>query len=224
MVVVTTGRNAVSHLKVRLSSHSVSFRPQQATLLDDGIFFTTSFVTAYLNNFVDLSDSDSSSGEGDDGDGDDSEDEEPDQIYRPTVGGIEVDNVRKDSTLTFLVPHSDASALTAMVWLRFLISVYETHIQQKVLLEVEYITTDEPSIVRVSRFTRVLITTLPLQVNVEDFFRGTKLISKFTVSTMSHQHIRICDASLDLPPGGPDGLKITPSTTKRRVVVCNTSS
>jgi len=47
---------------------------------------------------------------------------------------------------------------------------------QKVNLEIEYITVEEPSIVRVSYFTRVLITTLPISVNVEDFFRGTRLI------------------------------------------------
>jgi hypothetical protein len=96
---------------------------------------------------------------------------------------------------------------------------------------------DEISIVRVSYFTRVLITTLPISVNVEDFFRGTRLvipcvghaignlpqnyrlISKFTVSSTSHQHVRIADASLDLPPQGLDGVEIRPSLTKRRVLV-----
>ena len=47
---------------------------------------------------------------------------------------------------------------------------------QKVNLEIEYITVNEPSITRVSYFTRVFITTLPISVNVEDFFRGTRLI------------------------------------------------
>ena len=46
-----------------------------------------------------------------------------------------------------------------------------------------------------------------------------RLISKFTVSTTSHQHVRIADASLDLPPDGLDGVTIQPAVKKRRVVV-----
>ena len=33
---------------------------------------------------------------------------------------------------------------------------------------------NEPSIIRISQFSRVLVTTLPISVNVEDFFRGKK--------------------------------------------------
>jgi len=47
-------------------------------------------------------------------------------------------------------------------------------LSQKVSLEVEYTTLAEPSLIRASRFSRILITTLPISVNVEDFFRGTR--------------------------------------------------
>ncbi|KIM49469.1 hypothetical protein M413DRAFT_60851 [Hebeloma cylindrosporum] len=124
------------------------------------------------------------------------------ESFDATKDGIELRDVDDDSEVTLLVPHSDASAMTAM----------------KVNLEIEYITVDEPSIVRVSYFTRVLITTLPISVNVEDFFRGTRLIIFFTVSSTSHQHVRIADASLDLPTEGLEGVQIRPSLTKRRVV------
>jgi len=100
------------------------------------------------------------------------------------------------------VPHSDASAFTAM----------------KVNLEVEYRTMNEPSITRISQFSRVLVTTLPISVNVEDFFRGKKLISKFSVSSTSHQHVRIADVSLDLPSGGLGGVEIRSASSKRPVM------
>ncbi len=45
------------------------------------------------------------------------------------------------------------------------------------------------------------------------------LISKFTVSTTSHQHVRIANASLELPPDGLEGVSITPCVAKRPVVV-----
>ena len=91
---------------------------------------------------------------------------------------IELHDVGDDSEVTLLVPHSDASAMTAMVCSIFVTSVIilTFGVYQKVNLEIEYITVDEPSTVRVSYFTRVLITTLPISVNVEDFFRGTRLI------------------------------------------------
>lgn len=124
--------------------------------------------------------------------------------------------------------------------IRYLLTMFGFY--QKVNLEIEYITVDEPSTVRVSYFTRVLITTLPISVNVEDFFRGTRLIifsigpvvfnlpqiyrlvSKFTVSSTSHQHVRIANATLDLPTEGLEGVQIRPSLTKRRVVVSLTES
>ncbi|KDR81848.1 hypothetical protein GALMADRAFT_240099 [Galerina marginata CBS 339.88] len=162
MVVLSTGRNKIDKLTIRLTSASVAFRPQEAVLLED-------------------QDVDS---------------------FNATQDGIDLEDVDDDNDITFHVPHSDASALTAM----------------KVNLEVEYITEDEPSIVRTSHFSRVLITTLPISVNVEDFFRGTRLISKFTVSTTSHQHVRIAQARLDLPVGGLDGVTIQPAVKKHRMV------
>ncbi|KAF8968386.1 trafficking protein particle complex subunit 10 [Flammula alnicola] len=165
MVVLSTGRNKIDKLIVRMTSPSVTFRCREAILLED---------------------------------------QDIDSI-NATEDGIEMEEVEDDIDVTFLVPHSDASALTAM----------------KVNIEVEYITEYEPSIVRSSHFIRVLITTLPISVNVEDFFRGTRqvrLISKFTVSTTSHQHVRIADASLDLPQGGLQGVNIQPSLNKRRVI------
>ncbi|PPQ67646.1 hypothetical protein CVT25_012674 [Psilocybe cyanescens] len=162
MVVLSTGRNNIGKLIMRLTSPSVTFRCREATLLDDQDVDT----------------------------------------FNPTADGIELEDVDDDNDVTFLIPHSDASALTAM----------------KVNLEVEYFTANEPSITRTSYFSRVLITTLPISVNVEDFFRGTRLVSKFTVSSTSHQHVRIADASLDLPEDGLEGVTVQPALKKRHVV------
>lgn len=48
----------------------------------------------------------------------------------------------------------------------------------------------------------------------------SRLFSKFTISTTSHQHVRIASAHLNIPEDGLDGVKIvTPSTKNRPVVV-----
>ena len=39
---------------------------------------------------------------------------------------------------------------------------------------VEYTTIEEPEIKRSLRLIRVVLTSLPLEINVEDFFRGTR--------------------------------------------------
>ncbi|RDB24044.1 Trafficking protein particle complex subunit 10 [Hypsizygus marmoreus] len=112
-------------------------------------------------------------------------------------------DVPPDTVVEILVPHSDTSAFQAM----------------KILTEVEYNTVPEPSVARMIRVTRIVLTALPISVNVEDFFRGTRLFSKFTISTTTHQHVRISAAQLNAPEGGLDGVKIVPCATKNRGVV-----
>ncbi|KAK7014963.1 trafficking protein particle complex subunit 10 [Favolaschia claudopus] len=116
---------------------------------------------------------------------------------------ISVLNLSEASHLEFLIPYSDASAFHAI----------------KVDVEVDYITVAEPSITRTLHLARVVATTLPISVNVQDFFRGNRLFSKFTVSTTSHQHVRISDAQLQFPDGGLDGLKVVACSPQARSVV-----
>ncbi|KAJ6630673.1 trafficking protein particle complex subunit 10 [Mycena sp. CBHHK59/15] len=85
--------------------------------------------------------------------------------------------------------------------------------------EVEYVTVAEPAITRTLHLTRVVATTLPISVNVEDFFRGNRLFSKFTISTTSHQHVRISAAQLQIPDGGLEGLKVVACSPQARSVV-----
>ncbi|KAJ7740726.1 trafficking protein particle complex subunit 10 [Mycena maculata] len=107
------------------------------------------------------------------------------------------------SHLELLLPYSDASAFHAM----------------KTDVEVEYATVAEPDITRTLHLARVIATTLPISVNVEDFFRGNRLFSKFTISTTSHQHVRISGAQLQMPHGGLDGVKIVACSPQARSVV-----
>ena len=61
----------------------------------------------------------------------------------------------------------------------------------------------------------VLYTCIMSQI-FEKLFR---LISKFIVSTTSHQHVRIAEARLELPPGGLDGVKIQHPPSQSQVIV-----
>ncbi|KAG5354260.1 hypothetical protein C0989_003777 [Termitomyces sp. Mn162] len=116
---------------------------------------------------------------------------------------IILEDIPAHSTISFMIPHSDTSAFQAM----------------KITTEVEYLTVPEPSLSRTIRMTQVILTTLPISVNVEDFFRGSRLFSKFTISTTSHQHVRICAAELMTQKDGLDGVKISSTATKNRSVV-----
>jgi len=46
-----------------------------------------------------------------------------------------------------------------------------------------------------------------------------RLVSKFTISTTSHQHVRIAEARLEFPPGGLDGVKIQHPPRQDQVIV-----
>jgi hypothetical protein len=108
---------------------------------------------------------------------------------------------------------------------------------QKVSIHVEYFSLSQPSIRRTLQVNRVVPTSLPIAVNVQDYFRGTRyhfdeldtcrviltetfrLFSKFTISNTTHQHVRIRSAQLKGPEGGIDGVRIVGSLTPERVIV-----
>ena len=47
---------------------------------------------------------------------------------------------------------------------------------QRVNITVDYVTTTEPDITRTLRLSRVVATGLPVEINVQDFFRGTRWV------------------------------------------------
>ncbi|KAF7304837.1 hypothetical protein MKEN_01197800 [Mycena kentingensis (nom. inval.)] len=116
---------------------------------------------------------------------------------------IPLADMAEGSHLELLLPYADSSAASVM----------------RVDIEVEYVTTAEPDVSRSLHLSRTVVTTLPVSVNVQDFFRGERLFTEFTVSTTSHQHVRISDAQVQLPDGGIQGVKVTPCSPNRRSVV-----
>ncbi|KAG6876520.1 hypothetical protein C0993_002535 [Termitomyces sp. T159_Od127] len=71
---------------------------------------------------------------------------------------IMLEDIPEHTTVSLMIPHSDTSAFQAM----------------KITAEVEYMTAPEQSLSRTIRMTKVVLTTLPISVNVEDFFRGSR--------------------------------------------------
>ncbi|CAL1704950.1 unnamed protein product [Somion occarium] len=110
-------------------------------------------------------------------------------------------DVEADKTVYVSVPHSDASAFHAM----------------RVNITVEYTTLVEPDVNRSLTLVRVVLTSLPLAINVEDFFRGTRLFTRFTLSSTSHQHIRLKSTELRATRDD-DGLKIAKAMPRSRTV------
>ncbi|KAG2157362.1 trafficking protein particle complex subunit 10 [Suillus clintonianus] len=106
-----------------------------------------------------------------------------------------------DTDVVISLPHSDASRYHTM----------------KIGLSVTYNTQSSPGVIRTLQTSRVVTVSLPIAVNVEDFFRGKRLFSKFTISTTSHQHVRISSTELQ-GPRSLDGVKISGCRPNRPVV------
>ncbi|KAG1756516.1 trafficking protein particle complex subunit 10 [Suillus paluster] len=106
-----------------------------------------------------------------------------------------------DTDVVISLPHSDASRYHTM----------------KIGLSVTYNTQSSPGVIRTLQTSRVVTVSLPIAVNVEDFFRGKRLFSKFTISTTSHQYVRISSTELQGPPS-LDGVKISGCRPSRPVV------
>ncbi|KAF5365787.1 hypothetical protein D9758_003260 [Tetrapyrgos nigripes] len=120
-----------------------------------------------------------------------------------TLEHIILHNLSRSKTVELLVPHSDVSGFNALT----------------ISIEVDYVTADESSITRTLKVPRVISTSLPISVNVEDFFRGKQLFSKFTVSTLSHQHVRIASVLLEPPDLDTSGLKVVTSSPRKRNIM-----
>ncbi|EEB89737.1 hypothetical protein MPER_12133, partial [Moniliophthora perniciosa FA553] len=86
----------------------------------------------------------------------------------------------------------------------------------KLMVEAKYVTASELSVTRTLRSTMNVSVSLPISVNVEDFFRGTRLFSKFTISTLTHQHVRVAGISLDVANKGAGDVSIVSSISRVR--------
>ncbi|KAH9945954.1 trafficking protein particle complex subunit 10 [Epithele typhae] len=117
-------------------------------------------------------------------------------------------DIKPGQTVAASIPHSDASAYHYM----------------KVTITVDYVTTSEQAITRTLRLNRMIATSLPVAINVEDFFRGTRLVAlptlftMFTLSTTSHQHVRVKTTQLS-SQSESSGVKVTGCTAQKPSVV-----
>ncbi|KAI0327179.1 hypothetical protein GY45DRAFT_1328000 [Cubamyces sp. BRFM 1775] len=121
---------------------------------------------------------------------------------RSTADSVTFLDLKQGQTVVAVIPHSDASAY------HFL----------RVGIVVEYVTTSEPDITRTLSLSRVVATSLPVAINVEDFFRGTRLFTRFTLSSTSHQHVRVRSTHL-LSPNEADGVRVTSCMAQKPSVV-----
>lgn len=121
---------------------------------------------------------------------------------------LTVSSVEADSVVVISLPHSDASSYHTL----------------RINAALEYTTVSEPDITRRLGFARFVATSLPMTVNVEDFFRGTRLFTRFTLSTSSHQHVRIRSAHLETSREDEDNVKVTGCHAQQPSVVTITPS
>ncbi|KAI0288169.1 trafficking protein particle complex subunit 10 [Russula brevipes] len=94
---------------------------------------------------------------------------------------ISVLNLAKNSEISVLVPHSDASAYHTM----------------QITIHVTYNTKSAPSVNRKLTQSSRVQASLPVSINVQDFFRGKRLFSRFTISATAQQCIRVASATLE---------------------------
>ena len=82
-----------------------------------------------------------------------------------------------DRTISILVPHTDVTALQAMVRPRpsWAPMIFLNSINQKITARVGYCTAGQPAVQRSLHVTCIVVTALPIAVNVQDYFRGTRL-------------------------------------------------
>lgn len=95
--------------------------------------------------------------------------------FETVDGSIILLDMHKDTTIRICVPHSDASAFHSMASFSPFSPAHELiQVKQRVVITADYVTTEEPTITRTVHLPRMVQTALPLAVNVEDFFRGTR--------------------------------------------------
>ncbi|KAI0082757.1 hypothetical protein K474DRAFT_1681152 [Panus rudis PR-1116 ss-1] len=111
---------------------------------------------------------------------------------KTTKDAIILSDVKADKTVRITVPHTDASADIAVVF------------------AVDYTTAVEANLARSLRLSRIVVTSPAVATNVEDFFRGTRLFTRFTLNARTHQHVRIKSTELRAL-AADDKLKITKS-------------
>ncbi|EIN07448.1 hypothetical protein PUNSTDRAFT_144927 [Punctularia strigosozonata HHB-11173 SS5] len=115
---------------------------------------------------------------------------------------IILSDIRAGATVHLTVPHSDASSFPAV----------------KVGVKAAYRTVSQADVERTLHLSNILNTTLLVAANVQDFFRGSRLFSKFIISTTSQQVVRLRSVDLELAEGPQSSVRITACKSGHRTV------
>ncbi|EIM89936.1 uncharacterized protein STEHIDRAFT_92528 [Stereum hirsutum FP-91666 SS1] len=134
--------------------------------------------------------------------------DEEDIALEATEQSLSISNLKAGKSVYLLVPHTDASSMHMM----------------QVDISAEYSTEAEPSVKRTLLLGSRIPTSLPIAVNVHDFFRGSRLFSKFTISTAAYQHVRLASASLEADEGEAQGLVVRGTLPQKRNIATITPS
>lgn len=108
---------------------------------------------------------------------------------------LQFSGMKPESHLQLQIPHTDHTTMDAL----------------KITTELQYWNSSQPSVARKANFVRSISTSLPLMIQAHDHFRGTSLISSYTISTSpgTYQHIRVSTVKLESVEDEQGGLTIT---------------
>ncbi|KAI0256634.1 trafficking protein particle complex subunit 10 [Lactifluus subvellereus] len=90
-------------------------------------------------------------------------------------------DLAENSDISVLIPYYGASTYHTM----------------EIIVVATYNTKKEPTVNRSLLQSSRVPASLPIAVNVQDFFRGERLFSRFTISATAQQHIRVSSATLE---------------------------
>ncbi|KAF4576476.1 hypothetical protein EYR40_000715 [Pleurotus pulmonarius] len=117
-----------------------------------------------------------------------------------TKDTITVTDIPEHTEIEFIIPYSTTTGSDTI----------------RVIIGVDYVTSSEPYVQRTMQGSKSMVTSLPLVINVQDFFRGTRLFSKFTISATTLQSVRVF--SVDLVPSDGTAQIVKASHSKGAVV------
>ncbi|KAI0306635.1 hypothetical protein B0F90DRAFT_1691802 [Multifurca ochricompacta] len=116
---------------------------------------------------------------------------------------ISIADLAEDSQISVLIPHSDASAYDTM----------------QITMLATYNTRKDAAVNRSLLQSSRVPASLPIAVNVQDFFRGERLFSRFTISASAQNYICVSSATLESVQGDKGGLSIFDTLVQMREIV-----
>ncbi|RXW22699.1 hypothetical protein EST38_g3139 [Candolleomyces aberdarensis] len=134
-------------------------------------------------------------------------DEDAGDVTFETGENLTIQNLDKDAAIGFSIPYVEAAAVQTM----------------RIDVDLSYHTASEPGLERAVHLVSLLSPSLPVSVNVQDWFRESRLISTFSVSSTTHQHVRVAETQLIVPESVDGELKVTPCSIRQGTITITPS-